>query len=578
MKGQSFLFAFLILCPLLLCSQSQNTITIQSHVVDANNKTELPYATIYNLRLKTGTASDLNGSFTLPNNLIGDTLLVRYLGYKENAFVIDGNKISTILLEPEKNVIDEIVITAKSDYLYKIVSALKKNKSTSSTQSKTYLYLETQNEDQTIELLEAYYNGTYKNNRCDRLELKKGRIGIKSINNRYFHSTESSRLFVNYNCFGNSKLFPSSPLSLSKRKLKKAYDLELVKIFNKNSEQLYQIKFTAKKDIGRAFNGMLILNPNENTLNYLELKVADAEVHPFLPIGGIKLEDIDMHVIIEYRKERKQSFIDKMHFNYVLDYKSRDNKNVNISTTVYTKAYDNKNTFNLPLFNFSPALHEDYRNITLSPYDSLYWEKQTQFRFYEKSSFIDSFVRENYIENNFIIQEFDRPQLEFGYLIWDDKRLFLKAPDYKTIEKSRLSNTFEIDRYNLNVQLYLDVVFIEKKPKIELYSIIDPVNTFYHFNINETDHAFINMYFDLLEIERRRLQNKLQNIEDLKWETVQNLYDISYQSFHQTSKDFVKDVNRGLNKVEMQKWNKIIDDALGIDNITLFALYNDIPK
>jgi hypothetical protein len=37
--------------------------------------------------------------------------------------------------------------------------------------------------------------------------------------------------------------------------------------------------------------------------------------------------------------------------------------------------------------------------------------------------------------------------------------------------------------------------------------------------------------------------------------------------------DFLTEVDRGQNRKAMLKWNEVIKAELGIDNITLFALY-----
>ena len=125
-----------------------------------------------------------------------------------------------ISLSPLSTLLDEVVVIADSDYLYDIVTKLRKNKRTKRKTSKTYFFLETLLYDERIEIIESYYNGEYSNLGIDELNIKKGRIGLKPVKDRYFRSTESSKLFSMHDLFTKSKLFPDNPLSIKKKDLK----------------------------------------------------------------------------------------------------------------------------------------------------------------------------------------------------------------------------------------------------------------------------------------------------------------------------------------------------------------------
>lgn len=87
-------------------------------------------------------------------------------------------------------------------------------------------------------------------------------------------------------------------------------------------------------------------------------------------------------------------------------------------------------------------------------------------------------------------------------------------------------------------------------------------------------HAFINIYFDLYEIARRKLEASLNKNRKNKI----NFYDIYGQFESQFNREmdvFLKDVDRGTNRVEMLKWNKFVKEELGIDNLLLFTIYQD---
>ena len=85
-------------------------------------------------------------------------------------------------------------------------------------------------------------------------------------------------------------------------------------------------------------------------------------------------------------------------------------------------------------------------------------------------------------------------------------------------------------------------------------------------------HCFINIFFDLCEIERRKLHEEL-----IKMPQDQNKYKEAYQAFvNRTDRgrfQYLKSVDRGLNQEEMIKWNDIVLRQLGINNIALFNPY-----
>ena len=142
----------------LVFSQVNNQyILIKANIVDENTQKVMPFATVFNKQLANGTASNINGYFELPNNRIGDTIVVSYLGYKDKILIASPNMDSTIRLSPYSALLNEVVVVAESDYLYDIVSKVRKSKKTSTKTSKSYFFLETKLFDESIEIIESYY-------------------------------------------------------------------------------------------------------------------------------------------------------------------------------------------------------------------------------------------------------------------------------------------------------------------------------------------------------------------------------------------------------------------------------------
>jgi len=560
-----------------ISGQSSDNVTFQSNIKDKQTGQPLAYATVFNIETKNGTAADLNGTFTLPNNTIGDSVKISYIGYEDFIIVINQKPPVEIFLTQKTNLIDEIVIRSEDEYLYRLVSNLKKNKSTDLINSKTYLFLETKSENKTIELLEGYYNGKFQDGVCSKLDLKKGRIGLKPINDRYFMSTESSKLFNLHDHFKQHKVLPHNPLALKKRKLRKQYTLTLIGVFEEDGKRFYDISFEPKKDKASYFSGHVIFDIDENTIKQIEFEIKDSGVHPFIPFGGISIGKVNMKINKTFYTQNGKSFVDGINFNYQLTYSDRDLNKVNVDTEVFIKTYNQPEKFNLPLYNFPNCNHKDYRDITLGNYDSIYWQKNTEFRFYEKKDFINDFVQENFIENNFVIAGKSTGQMEFNYELWNQKRILLKETPKKNDRLSKISNFRRSrvnsinDKFNFNVKLFLNITEIGGQYTYEIYSTIDPVNTYYYSTIEDIDHAFINMYFDLMEIEKRALEEKLKTINLSNHKLVTKLYKEAIANFDNSSTQFCRDVDQGQDFEQLSKWNDLISHSIQIDNLKVFG-------
>ena len=104
--------------------QRKSKFTLSGTVKDKKSGESLPFAQIMVKTTNNGTASNVDGYFTL-FNVLSDTsvLLVSYTGYKTKQFHLSPKLVSKdIFLEltPENNQIEEVVVTAESEELMKV--------------------------------------------------------------------------------------------------------------------------------------------------------------------------------------------------------------------------------------------------------------------------------------------------------------------------------------------------------------------------------------------------------------------------------------------------------------------------
>ena len=69
-----------------------------------------------------------------------------------------------------------------------------------------------------------------------------------------------------------------------------------------------------------------------------------------------------------------------------------------------------------------------------------------------------------------------------------------------------------------------------------LATILDPVGSYYHFQITDLDRAFMNMYLDLMEIQKRKFESELSKMQHPSLELVNNLYEKYINEFNRNSK------------------------------------------
>ena len=129
-----------------------------------------------------------------------------------------------------------------------------------------------------------------------------------------------------------------------------------------------------------------------------------------------------------------------------------------------------------------------------------------------------------------------------------------------------------IDQYDLVVKIYVDINSYKDSTNILTSTIFDPYESYYYLPMDSKTHCFVNLYFDLCEIERRKLEESLR-AEKNNIHRINEVYNNFLKEFEDKKYSYFKATQRGTNESEMQKYNTIVNEQLGIDNIKLFEPY-----
>jgi len=157
-----------------------------------------------------------------------------------------------------------------------------------------------------------------------------------------------------------------------------------------------------------------------------------------------------------------------------------------------------------------------------------------------------------------------------------EKRLSLKKNKLKsdTITKYTSGNQpFLSSLYTIEAQIFLD---INKKGDSLVHfsvTVFDVFQTFYNLPEEKQTNCFINIYFDLCEIERRKMEHTLSG-KNYAFAQIDSIYKVSVQNLAKTKSVYMKEVFLGRNKDQLKKWNDVVYKELNIDNFMFFKPYN----
>lgn len=552
-----------------------DTLSLSATILDSSTSEPIPYSSIYIKERGRGTISDINGHFSFSKISHQDTITISFIGYAERKMVISSSIENGIFyLSPKPELLHEVTVYSSNEYLYQLVSKVVKTQNHELDTAKTYYSLQSTINNKLVELVECYYNGYYKGYDVNKLDLKNGRLALKDFNRRYYISTETSRVMYLHKLFDNSDFLPKNPLVYNKRKLKRLYDLKLVSKYSEHdSSIIYVIDYSPLKKEKKGFSGTLWIDSATSNLQKITLEIKGAATHPFIPHGYTdSLIQVDLKIARTYEPLLAKPRVKSIDFDYQLTYKTKDGQRVISNTQAVLYAYNYHEKFKLPYFHFTDASYEDYRKISASPYNDFFWEHRDEFAMErgkeEKEYFLNHqsqyTSRDLFSSKSFMGKSF----FEHPYVFWSTDRVAFAEENYDPIRFSKVPPAY---RYNLKAQIYLDINQSSDSVNFITKTIFDPFESYYYFKPTTEGQAFINMYFDLVEIYRRRLDESLKESENLLSES-DSIYKDNQEQLEIVSAQFLKDVDHGTNRAEMQKWSGFINSALKIDNLQIFKI------
>jgi len=105
------------------------------------------------------------------------------------------------------------------------------------------------------------------------------------------------------------------------------------------------------------------------------------------------------------------------------------------------------------------------------------------------------------------------------------------------------------------------------------FTVFDEKKTHFHLPDEPETKAFLNIFFDLCEIERRKMEKTL-NTGDYAISQIDSVYRTTLNGMNQTTAKYLEEAKLGKNKKALLKWNAFVLENLDIDNLKLLQPFS----
>jgi hypothetical protein len=577
-KFHNYIFLFVLLISNF--SFGQNVYEIEGKIIIKQTNLPVPYANIYNSSLKKGTISNVDGYFRIAVGSIDDTIRISTIGLKEQFLQLKANE-NFYLVKLEENVLmlKEVIVKPKDiSYLLDLIDDSKKNRSSTPQKSKAVYELKSFVDKKQIELVEGYYNVDLMGYELNKLDLKAGRSALKPYKNRLYASLESSRALILLNLFEENDFFPTNPLELSKKNVKKNFYISLEnKYLDEASDSIYVINYKPKDTTGRFFEGTIWINKTKKLLTKITLNSKNATIHPFTALfHSDKISKVSFTITQTFKLVNNLALFNHTDFVYEIDYLSRigktEQQNYQVKTNAILYVYDYETAFFQPLFTFKGNGIGDYRKINAMPYNDFFWTTNDEYRLNDSLNTNAQFFADRYALNSkslFKSNTFSKKGiLEHPFMPWSKSRIKFREmlPDTTIINASK--NIISL-QYNLAVKIFMDINTYKDSTHYLTATIFDPYESYFFLPMDKKTNCFVNIFFDLCEIKRRELQKQL-NARNISPTQALAMYQKCISELEILKNEYLKDVQRGTEEKKMIKYNLIVFNELNINNLELF--------
>lgn len=566
----------LLLLPLLSAAQAPLT----GRVLDAATREPLAYASVSVTSTQRFTLTNEEGFFSLLAEPDA-TLRVALIGYRSRA-VAAAELVRTgdVLLIAAVKELPSFTLKGNDALYERAARVAKRLRQRAPGTARAYFELATHLEGQPVEAVECFYNAQLDGEHISDLHLKHGRIGVAPVQTReggqrYFVSLNTTKAITLFDPTAATDHYPASPFRWTSAKaIKKRYRAELVSSDDTGTDHL---RLAPRDSSGASFTLHLWLRHSDDRVLAYELSCTACAPTPFVPYKAMdRILRTDLRIKQVWRPDT--ALLEHTELAYTMDYEA-DGRREHVRTTAVVHLFDPGGAFMLPIFDYDQE-QPDYRKILLQPYDSLFWQHAPKLMRTAQQERDRTYLLANGTFSGFRQPDGTRKNTMFesNCAWWSaEKRISLKSLPPPPDASARPANyqqrgaTVPATQVNLEAQLYLDMDTTGGSLRVFTATLLDGFRSYYHLPEEKHTDCFINLFFDLCEMERRSLMAALDQ-PGLSPERVRGIHAHHTKTMRATADRFIKDTALGSDREALLKWNSKVKDALGIDNAALFGL------
>lgn len=553
-------------------------------VVDGSTREPLLYATVAVKGTHQGTITNADGRFNLPTELDSDTLVISYVGYRTLTIragdIRDGDEIA---LHASTAQLAAVEIRAGKPPFDRVMAAIRWLARAPVITTRLFFGLETHWGDVPVEIVHAYYNSTLQSARITSLELKQGRIGLTTDESTYFMNFNTSQAFARLDPLSSRSPYPASPLAvIGASELRRFFTVATVSM-GSGKDGVDRLRIAARSQQADAFSLDLWLSTGTAEVRALELSCTACATHPFVALlPGGRIERVDLR----YKQTWHQgapAYPEVTELEYTMDYSSGSTR-YTFATRGVMHAFAPGAPFQAPLMTYPKHL-EDYRRMIWLPDDSLFWNNVHPPLPSAQQERDMEFLRSKDLRR---IQWHERlpdacDTLMTRYAIWSgERRVDLQDISIRPMDKeppgvhrSSITHGHAIsmprDPIRLTAQIYLDFDTLDGRFIHQSATVLDGYRSYDIYQTKAWDAAFHNIWFDLCEIERRRLEQQLQQ-DDMSPDQARSLHTECMQRIRSMTETYYYDTQYGQAFDGLRPYNEMVKQQLGIDNFSIYGL------
>ncbi len=560
---------------------SGQNIIIEGSILDAQLGNPLPFSTIAIFGSDVGSISNQDGKFKIEVGS-ADTLEVRCTGFYPKYIVVKdvSNSLVEIALMPAVSQLAEFTIIEADERALKYIEQAKKQLLKSGyVRSKAFLELFTEKDSLPTELLEIYYNADLRDASIENLEYKSGRVAVAPVNNSFFMSLSTSRIIQSHNPL-NSAGFPESPFSIKRSELNELYDFKLIEF--KSGEKT--IFFDAKPANSESyFSGSFSMDEKMNVTE-IELSIQNPNRTPFIPLfetDSLRPISLDMKWLYSQHESGVAPYLVDFDYTYISAIPTGEGytepwleRRIQSDGLIYF--YDFDTPFFSPEFSYDKELN-DYQKLLNTPFHEILWEVDRPFVESERFNRNQEFISENGTLKNYARQDEYKKfgglhsVIDHSNVFWSDtSRLRLNLIYHDPAAISGRTSVPRRQRFNLDVELYFDMAQVDTITSHFSQCIFDVYDSYYALESDSLTDLFLNLHFDLCEVERRKLEESIAAIEDISPKELIDLFELSQKNFGRSTESFFRETDSGSSLRALEKYNEELMKVTGVDNVKLF--------